>query len=312
MEERKTILWIEGMRFIAILMIAIPHFIAMFCPQYFSLWDQYPLLLKGISGKNGVAIFMVIAGYFASKKTDKNFATYVTQRYLQFAINIALVLYVYCIACYITRPQELVYSLFEATKDAILFRDTICPTFWCIRPIFWSSILCYILGNLCMYNNDKWRLIFAILLCLLLFKMNEVWIAIGVLGYVYRIVEERFIDLESKYQWTSIVLCSVLIPLLYRHNESYLTFYMQGVSCCLAMWVISQVRFLQNIFGNKVILYLGSLSFYIFLSHTLVYQLLRNSLPENTSIAVTALLSLILLLLIAPPSNRSISISYKK
>ena len=64
MEDKSKIAWIEGLRFIAIVMVAIPHFIVMFCPQYLDLWDKYPLLLKGISGKNGVAMFHVIVGFF--------------------------------------------------------------------------------------------------------------------------------------------------------------------------------------------------------------------------------------------------------
>lgn len=297
MEDKSKITWIEGLRFIAIMMVAIPHFIDMFCPQYFEWWDKYPLLLKGISGKNGVAMFLVIVGFFASKPTSKNLPTYIVQRYLQFTINIFIVLSVFCIVRFFTDYHHFFDHIVDAFKDAFFLRDNLCPTYWCMRSILVGSIICYLLSNCCDIKSPIHKLLFTSAVCVILFLMKYVWVAICILGCIYRqLSDNKF--LPEKYKWLLNVICVFLIPILYRHDECNLTYFMQGISCCMTMFLIQQWKFLQLCLGNKVIAYLGSLSFPIFLSHTLVYQCVDYYWDSTLSVGVLAMISLVSLLVL--------------
>ena len=73
---------------------------------------------------------------------------------------------------------------------------------------------------------------------------------------------------------------------------------MQGISCCMTMFLIQQWKFLQLCLGNKVIAYLGSLSFPIFLIHTLVYQCVDYYWDSTLSVGVLAMISLVSLLVL--------------
>lgn len=300
MEDKSKIAWIEGLRFIAIVMVVIPHFIEMFCPQYFEWWDKYPLLLKGISGKNGVAMFLVIVGFFASKPTSKNLPTYIVQRYLQFTINILIVLCVFCIVRFFTDFRQFFGHIVVAFKDAFFLRDNLCPTYWCMKSILVGSIMCYLLNNCCDVKSPIHKLIFTSIVCIILFYMKYVWVAICILGCIYRqLTDDKLIP--EKYKLSLSIACVCLIPMLYRHNECNLTYFMQGISCCMAMYIIQQWKFLQLCFGNIVIAYLGSLSFPIFLIHTLVYQCVDYYRDSTLSVGVLAMITLGSLFVLTPP-----------
>ena len=75
------------------------------------------------------------------------------------------------------------------------------------------------------------------------------------------------------------------------------------------MFLIQQWKFLQLCLGNKVIAYLGSLSFPIFLSHTLVYQCVDYYWDRTLSVGVLAMISLVSLLVLTPPPYKLLIIN---
>lgn len=62
----KRIRTYDSMKFYAMFIVYSTHFIAYFHPQYFELWNTFPssIILNGLTGKFGVAIFSVFIRLF--------------------------------------------------------------------------------------------------------------------------------------------------------------------------------------------------------------------------------------------------------
>lgn len=276
--DKNRIKWIELLRAIAMLLVVIPHFIAMFCPSVFSLWHTHSWLLKGVTGKHGVAIFCVLIGYFSSNKSHAGFPTYVVRRYLQFAINIFVVLVPFTIVySVLSKVQlfDLMKGLFDAVVETLLFQSGLNPTLWCVKDMFFGSLVCFVLGNCCEMEN-KWKeLVFDLVIGLFLYFFN-VWIAICVLGAALRVFS--VIDIRDRIKLLLCILFVVAIPLLYRHSESRMTYMMQGMSCCLFMYIcmcVSSHGFNKGMLQLRILPFIGNVSFYIFLWHTPVNKILK-------------------------------------
>lgn len=269
--------WIESLRAIALFMVIVTHFIAAFCPEAFSVWQTNSLFLKGISGKHGVAIFCVLIGYFASAKKNIDFATYTIKRYLQFSINILLVLLPFTIVKEViagAQFAEIGNGIVNAFKESVFFRDEINPTLWCVRDLFFGSLCCFILGNYCDMTDKRMKLVFVFATCAFVYFV-DVWIAVCILGVALRVFQE--IVLSDKVKLMLCVLFIIAIPLLYRHEESTKTYLMQGFSCCLFMYVFMYVK--QSCIGKylpgfRILPFIGSISFYVFIWHTPINYLL--------------------------------------
>lgn len=271
--------WIESLRSFAMLMVIIPHFIAFFCPEVFGGWQDYPLLLKGINGKHGVAMFCVLLGYFASSRSAETFPTYIVRRYLQFAINIFIVLLPFVVFNSILTGYSTAHLLNGVQKsfiESVLFKNGLNPTLWCIRAMFFGSLLCFVLGNYCKMI-PKWKEL-LLLFCISSFMyFIDVWLAICTLGVVLRaFLEMKF---SPKKECIFCAISIVAIPFLYRRPESQTTYMLQGFSSCLLMYVcmyVSRRKWSQRIPKLMVFQYLGNVSFYLFLWHTPVNVILKS------------------------------------
>lgn len=219
-KHSERVRWIESLRAIALLMVVIPHFIAAFCPEVFVVWQTHSWLLKGISGKHGVAVFCVLLGFFSSKRSQNGFPTYLVRRYLQFAINIGVVLIVYSIVCAILSHLHFVgfvKCILNASYESVLLLSGLNPTLWCVRDLFFGSLICFVLGNYCEMEN-KWAEIGLLFVFGLFMYFVDVWIAICMAGAGLRVFLE--IKLSDKIKKLLCVLFVVVIPLLYRRSES--------------------------------------------------------------------------------------------
>lgn len=273
--------WIESLRAIALLMVVVTHFIARFCPELSVLWKTYSFALKGISGKHGVAIFCVLIGFFSSKSSRSSFPTYLIRRYLQFAINILVVLFPFSIVlsiCMNAQFAGLITNMMNAVLDALLYRCSMNPTLWCVRDLFFGSLICFVLGNYCKHEN-KWKeLAFILALALFMFFV-DVWIAICILGAGLRVTSE--IVIKDRLKWIICALCVIAIPLLYRHEESHKTYMLQGISCCLFMYVCMCINAYTTMHPKgwlrlRLLPFIGNISFYMFLWHTPVNIVLKT------------------------------------
>ena len=229
--------------------------------------------LKGIRGKHGVAIFCVLVGYFASAKRNIGLAAYAVKRYLQFAINILIVLVTFSIvhaSVLGLEFTEMGKDVLVAFKESVIFRDGINPTLRCVRDLFFGSLVCFVLGNCCNLD-DNWKKLAFVLAIAVFEYFTDVWISICILGAALRVFQG--IVLPQKVKPVLCVLFVVAIPLLYRHEESTKIFLMQGLSCGLFMYV-NQSSFGKHLPRFRLLPFLGNISFYMILWHTPINRIL--------------------------------------
>ena len=79
----------DVVKFMAILMVCVTHFVAIFNPYFFYLWKTYPtkFVLDGVTGKLGVCILGVVMCYFAYKSKETNPIRYFFKRYFYFVVS---------------------------------------------------------------------------------------------------------------------------------------------------------------------------------------------------------------------------------
>ncbi len=148
--------------------------------------------------------------------------------------------------------------------------------------------------------ENKWAEIGLLFVFGLFMYFVDVWIAICMAGAGLRVFLE--IKLSDKIKKLLCVLFVVVIPLLYRRSESQLTYAMQGLSCCLFMCVCMYVSYRTNPKKNRpkmhLLPFLGNISFYMFLWHTPINQVLK-SLDLNWTMWVLFGVSFAVLLLLS-------------
>ena len=303
-------LHIEILRLGAIFLVVITHYIAAFCPEMFSFWHTH-WWMNGFTGKLGVAMFFVLAGYFASKPSSRSLSEYSVRRYLQFVLNIMVVLVLFVVALALGRHYSFIttcHNILRAMYSAIILDTTICNTFWCMREFLLGSILCYILGNTSSYISTHTHtgaamvVFFDIIFCFLLWKLWSVWIAICALGWCVRKLDEA--NLSRPFKLPMIGLFLIMIPLLYRHPESDLTYMAQGVACAMLLYVLNQAclsyrKFRKNYTSFEVscLVCLTSLldgfAFALFLVHSLVFDFIHSLGYDKTFANVYVIMSIV-------------------
>ena len=92
----------DSLKLFAAFIVYTGHFWSQYGISDFRLYQEsfLPLILKGLSGKLGVAIFGVLLGYFAlsdGAKKRKSVAEYSIKRYVYFFISALIVNTLYCI-----------------------------------------------------------------------------------------------------------------------------------------------------------------------------------------------------------------------
>lgn len=168
----------------------------------------------------------------------------------------------------------IVNSLFES----VLLMSGLNPTLWCVRDLFFGSLICFVFGNYCKMENKWGELGFLVAFGLFMYFV-DVWIAICIAGAGLRVFLK--IDFSDKIKKLLCILFVVAIPLLYRHEESLLTYAMQGLSCCLFMYVCMYVCSYRIYTKNswlkmRLLPFWGNISFYMFLWHTPINRVLKS------------------------------------
>lgn len=143
-----------------------------------------------------------------------------------------------------------------------------------MRDLFFGSLICFVLGNYCNLG-DKWKNLGLVLTAVVFVYFSDVWISVCILGVALRVFQD--IVLPNKMKLVLCILFVVAIPLLYRHEESSKTFLMQGLSCSLFMYVcmcIDECGLFKQLPRLRILPFIGSVSFYMFLWHTPINYLL--------------------------------------
>ena len=255
----KRMPYLDSIRFLACTWVFINHFFDDMSPMYLMLWKikPYSYFLGGFIGKVGVATFAVILGFLAAKSgagKSKSFLRYTVNRYIYFLIA-GLLAGVLLMCFYKLAPANMwvmqadfaSLSLAGAAKlivsDAIKLGCTIYETFWFIKPFFYASIICFILG---MFDVT---IIPMLILDFILYTTGQGWIAICTFGAVlYRLVESGILSsfLDKRYIRIILIAAAVVILKLFP-EESAVTYYFDGIACTIFLFVVFHSSFLQKI-----------------------------------------------------------------
>lgn len=285
--QKKRIDWIDGVRCLAMFWILFVHFIAVFTPntnvRFPGFWG---LLLFGISGKLAVACFCVLAGYFAVRPAQTSVWRYALRRYLFFALQILVIELLYYAAAlllprglYLHRYAPLLYHqppevLRDILLDAFALRAQVLPTYWCVDDFIWGSI-CVMLCQTLVCRQPLWiRALSCAALFGVLLWLDQLWLAICVLGWALKLTEE--VRIPCKPLVIAGLIC--LLPWLIRRGECSLTYLLDGVACLILLWIIGQIPPFQRLIGLKPLAKFGSHTFELFLLHIPIYYVCESLL----------------------------------
>lgn len=295
--------WIDSCRFLAIFVIMLTHYLAKFCPDSLSLWEEgiSSLFLYGLTGKFSVAFFFVLLGYFASKPivfNSSSFVSYIVQRYLQFAFYIFITSCIYVVSSYgvtwlFHTPDNNVfrilsdgfkYNIIYILRDSLMFEDNYNPTLWCMQQLFAASFLCKCFAFLPQALKPVYRLAsaFAIIFALMLINSSyNVWICASVLGYVLRVTlevqDKRGIE-HCSHTLLFLLFTTVLVLIKIRMPESVLQYSMQSFAAFLLIYINFNFSPLKAILSRSPLPWLGGISMGLFVVHSPVNDILYSSL----------------------------------
>ena len=296
--------WIDACRFYAIFVIMVTHYLATFLPDALLLWERMPtrLLLGGLTGKLSVAFFFVVLGYFASapkRFTVRNFAQYTARRFGQFALFVFLTTLVYILGCYgvtwlfhlaqgeVLRvisdgPRE---NLVFLLRDALLLEDNYNDTLWCMRQLFFASLLCRLLGCLPERMSAAARLALAAgcIFCAALAGSRWIWLGSAVLGYVLRFALEAASRRPRLRTPAALVLLFLLSVACIKAPVSedarpLLLYSLESVGAFFLLFVLFHAPRAKRLLAAGPFPWLGRISMGLFVVHTPINELLASSL----------------------------------
>ena len=291
----------DSLRLIAIFVVYVTHFVDSFHPEYFSLWETLPmsLLLEGISGKLGVALFGVLLGYFAYSSKENNSAYYILKRYSFFVISALIINTLYALrALFFDNKISAVKVLIES----ITLDDDIFPTYWCIPVFFAASVLSYLNGKANVTT------IGILLEVAVFYKLGNVWLAICLMGnIVARYQKNPHFDILKK-RCCRIILWIILFFAIKR-QESNNTYMIQGMCCMVIIILIMRGNVVRRILDNKYLSAMGRQGMAIYILHPICYitfapLLFKRlaDLPYGWNFTITLLLCFVLIVLVSFPT----------
>ncbi len=269
-DTRKT--YYDFLKFCAIFIIVLTHFIDCFAPSLFRFWDQFPtsILLFGVSGKLGVAIFGVVMCVLASESNENNPLVYFLKRYLYFVICGILINTLYVIYGY----SSLRVDIIEFLKLSFLLSDKLFPTFWCIPDFLIASCLAYLNGK---YQVKIKGILFEMVILIL---CRQFWVAICLMGCLVKSImkAEKCKRLFSHH--SAKVLGCVLIFFAIKRDEGILTYFIDGFCVALFLIIINFSERTKRVLSAPVLLvWIGRFTMSIFLIHSFVFMMVKEKLP---------------------------------
>ena len=285
--EKSRLLWMDGIRCFAFLIVFTWHYFQSFFPQEIPVQGIGEFLIHGITGKAAVALFCVILGYFAADSTKKyTFSSYTVRRYLYFMTHMLVTnLLVVVGILFFTLWQPELNSIFVWSsldlnllwqwffRDVLFFSYHLVPTFWCMADFFLASVIIFLVQK--EYNRSTYSAslsIFAVLFVTLCLSMSGTWIAICLLGAVLWILNDLDLPLLKKRR--VLLLLTVVMFFLYRlpnySAERYSDYLLWGMSGFLFLVICFRVTIVKRILSIPFFAYLGKYSFELYLCHVII------------------------------------------
>ena len=279
---------LDTVKFFAILVIYTSHFVDTFCPDKAYLWHTMPtsIILSGITGKLGVAIFGVLLGYFAYIANKRlTLLEYSINRYGYFVFVGLFINIIYC--TYFKMPFSNIMEV------SLTVSNDIFPTYWCMRDFLFASIFCYYIGISNFKFNDR------VIVILILFAIGQVWIPICMLGVLIPELKEHAL-LKNRMMSCIFFLVSFWII---KRPENSLTYILDGLFAVIMLCIIENNLYLRKVLSNNVTASLGRRTMAIFVIHPITYSIVGEYLfaHYNLSVKVIWLLCFVIICILSYP-----------
>ncbi len=315
MSNKQKVLFFQGLRSIACFAIMLVHFISIFKPGSLKYWTSgtSSIFLGAFKGKVAVALFCVVAGYFSASKVfqmkkDFHFGKYISRRYFRFMPPVLLVnIFVYLAhflysslgAAYgLTSPyQKKLFSTRDIIQDALFFNSQYNSPLWILRDLFIGSIL---VAFLAYYFADKKKRIYGYIISMLfLIACGQYCLMTCVIGLVLRdaVISDLVIIKHKVVLSLSFLVAWFMCQLPPKSFLSVSCFVWYALGTALMIAVIFNVKVIQRILSLRPLVFLGDISFSMYLWHIPIYKVIPPImfLVFETKIAADLLLIVVFL-----------------
>lgn len=266
------IVYLDTMRFLAALWVFTTHFIAAYRKNLFVYWTTMPfsLFLEGVSGKLAVAVFCVVLGYLACENGQRNTGTfrYVIKRYIYF-FSLELVLNtIYVVvtnAGFLSlAPQSM--GIQQIIYSSVFLKDNIVGVFWCQRPLFIGSLLCFINGK----YNLSWREV--LVQSIVMIFIGQTWIGIALLGNLAeRLLQKEEVNAVLKKWWIQLLLM-IAVSILIKRPESNTTYLIDGICMMVVVLIFANSRWVRAILEHERLQNVNKHYLGVYLGHVMVFM----------------------------------------
>jgi len=288
--------WLDSLRGIAAILVCIQHLVSLFRYKY----PSYAIFQKGsilslctydvlTFGRLGVVLFFFISGYVIpyslQNRTLKHFIVSRVFR-LYPAYWVSIILAIILLGC-----PSITILLFNITMFQKFFNiPDLVGVFWTLQIEIVFYILCGILFSYDKLFNTPFLikvyyilLLLSLIMALTRFETNKklpvalmLGLSIMILGFILR----RFNDGDTALKRTKIIyffttfsICLIPITLLaynqnYGFDEHWYNYFVPYLTATFIFLIFSYFKF-----QNSVMVLLGSISFSVYLLHTLVIDL---------------------------------------
>ena len=278
-QATKRIVWIDTIRFLACLLVALCHLEAQFSFTWYDMVTEAispPFIY--LSGTWATAVFSVLIGYFAAKKgaSDKGtFASYTVKRYLQFGLGIGLTELLHIVFKFLSivlnHPEQM--NFYQLTKPVV---DGLLSTFFfrmhndaltAIPSLFVGSLFAYLLSR----TKAKTGWILCIYAASMIPVFYEMFAAVQI-GYIMLgVVLFRVIKKEHRcLQYSAMKLLWLVLACVCSYN-CFNNLLLIGLSGFFFMLFCFTCQTAQKVMSIKLAAEAGKISFYIYLLHTALH-----------------------------------------
>lgn len=266
MKNRES--YLDTVRLIAILLVYIGHFTAHFRPDYLAYWSVPPTawFLRYITGKKGVEILGVLLGFFAYRSKEKNTSKYILKRYFFFVWTGFFINCIYAVAAqfgYLAAPC----TFLDVLRVSLRIGSDIFPTFWCMLPFFFGSVIAYL--------NGRAGVTYVGIACeiALFLLIDQVWIAICLIGCVVSLLREDA-RVAKAMSYLPVRLGLLFMGLLLINGQESNRFYLWD-TCMVALviLVLMESDRLKKLLGFRPTASLGRNLTAMYLIHVAVYTI---------------------------------------
>lgn len=271
--------YFDNLKFWAILVVSLQHFIGQFNVGYSSFWYTPPTswFLMGITGKMAVALFAVIAGYFSTRsgRAEKPAGKYIMARYLYFFLCGLFINVVYAAAIrvgaltsdtYVWAIPETV-SVGQIMEQSMRLRDGIYSCIWFLKDFFWGSVFCFACGYMKIPGV-------GILLLIAALRFNNLWMAIYLMGGIVVWLESCPCVCRALEKWWLRAALLLAAFFAIQRQESDTTFFIDGIFSVILILALQHSTWLRRILSLKWVARIGRNSMAILLIHPSLYVFL--------------------------------------